>query len=262
VSVRTGARRLLHRALRRFAEPLESHYAWPQAYNQDGLATLHNHDFMLDDDFLAIYNRGVKAAGRDYKWHWRVHIGLWAARTAARVPGDFVECGVNKGFLSSCIMAALDWNRTGRRFFLLDTFQGIDEAIVSTEDRAAGVTARNRAFIEAGFYGSVAEEVRRNFAEWRDAVIVEGSIPETLSRVDAQAVAFLHVDLNNTVPEVAAVEHFWDRMSPGAVLLLDDYAYWGYESQKLGMDRLARRLEFDIASLPTGQGLAIKPPAS
>ena len=62
-------------------------------YNQDGLISIHNHDFMESRPFKAAYQRGVKAAGTDYNWHWRVHIGLWAAETASKLPGDFVECG-------------------------------------------------------------------------------------------------------------------------------------------------------------------------
>jgi hypothetical protein len=40
--------------------------------------------------------------------------------------------------------------------------------------------------------------------------------------------------------------------------LLDDYAFAGYRPQKLAMDALAGEIGFAIASLPTGQGLAIK----
>lgn len=61
-------------------------------YQRDGLVSIHNHDFMDDPAFRRAYARGVRAAaGHDYDWHWRVHVGLWAARAAARLDGDFVE---------------------------------------------------------------------------------------------------------------------------------------------------------------------------
>ena len=53
-------------------------------YDRDGLISIHNHDFMDDPSFQKAYTRGVLAAG-DYGWQWRVHIGLWAAQTAARI---------------------------------------------------------------------------------------------------------------------------------------------------------------------------------
>ena len=76
----------------------------PRDYSQDGLNSVHNHDFMAEPSFMNAYQRGVEAVGEDYQWHWRVHIGLWAAYSASKLNGDFIECGVNKGFMSSAIM--------------------------------------------------------------------------------------------------------------------------------------------------------------
>ena len=57
---------------------------------------------------------------------------------------------------------------------------------------------------------------------------------------------------------MAALEYFWERLVPGALVLFDDYAYRGYEAQKRALDALARRRDVPIASLPTGQGLLIR----
>lgn len=111
-------------------------------FNSDGLTSVHNHDFMSDPRYIAAYARGVEAVGSDYKWFWRVHIGLWAARTAARHVGDFVECGVNYGFLSSAIMKDLDWNNTDRMFYLLDTYSGIDERFLSDQEKTEAFSTK------------------------------------------------------------------------------------------------------------------------
>ena len=227
-------------------------------YDCDGLVSIHNHDFMLSPKFIKAYERGEAAAGSDHRWFWRVHIGLWAAESAARVQGDFVECGVNRGFLSSAIMTYLDWDRTGRMFYLLDTFSGLDERYVSDEEKSAGVPDRNQRELESGFYTTDLGAVRRNFAEWRNCRIVVGSIPDTLAQIESEKVAFLHIDLNCTIPEVAAIDYLWARLERGALVLLDDYAYFGYQPQKDGMDAWAARRNVPIASLPTGQGLIVK----
>jgi SAM-dependent methyltransferase len=93
-------------------------------YDQDGLRSIHNHEFMDDPVFQRAYERGTQAAGQDYQWHWRVHVGLWIAKRASLLDGDFVECGVNRGFLSSAIMSYLNWDSLGKQFYLLDTFKG------------------------------------------------------------------------------------------------------------------------------------------
>jgi SAM-dependent methyltransferase len=229
-------------------------------YDQDGLRSLHNHEFMDDAKFRAAYERGVRATGQDYKWHWRVHVALWAASTASLLEGDFIECGVNRGFLSSAIMAYLDWDSLGKHFYLLDTFYGIDERFVSDADKAAGALEKNRSNLRTGFYATSADDVRRNFSDWKNATVIEGAVPDTLPRVTARKIAYLHIDMNCSPPEVAALEFFWDRLVPGALVLLDDYAYRGYRAQKMTMDEFARTKQIEILSLPTGQGLVIKPP--
>ena len=211
-------------------------------YDADHLRTLHNHEFMNEPTFQAAYARGVQATGLDYQWYWRLHVGLWAAQSAVKLQGDFIECGVAKGFMSSAIMRLLDWNKTGKTFYLLDTFSGTSDAKF------------------AGLYASSPEPVMKNFAEWRTVRFIVGTIPETLNQIDSKEIAFLHVDMNSSPPEIAALEHLWDALVPGALVLLDDYAYHGYRPQKLGVDAFAASKNVHVLSMPTGQGLLLKPP--
>jgi Macrocin-O-methyltransferase (TylF) len=233
----------------------------PHVYAQDGLISVHNHDFLRDPAFQSAYARGVKAlrGGEDYNWHWRVHIALWAATTACGVDGDFVECGVNRGFMSSAIMEHLDWDSRGRMFYLLDTFSGLDVRFVSPVEAQSGSLDRNRRELSSGFYVDGVASVVDNFAQWKQVRIVVGAVPDTLVQVDASKIAYLHLDMNCAPPEVAAAEHFWNRLVPGAVVLLDDYAYLGYAEQKKAMDAFAAARGVAICSLPTGQGLFLKP---
>jgi len=254
---RRGWRARLRAGMRRWRRRLRA--AGRQVYDQDGLLSLHNHDFMTEPGFLAAYRRGIQAAGRDYQWHWRVHVALWAARSALAVEGAFVECGVNRGFMSSAIMHHLDWDETGRTFHLLDSFAGVEDRSLSDEERASGVARRAARDLDSGFYTTDASQVRANFAEWRNHRIIVGRIPETLDRIDAARIAFLHIDLNCALPEVAALSFLWPRLSAGAFVLLDDYAYLGFEPQKRAMDQFADAHDIAILSLPTGQGLIIKP---
>ncbi len=229
-------------------------------YVADGLASIHNSGFMEDPAFRRAYARGRRAAEAEYNWHWRVHVGLWAASSAVLLPGDFVECGVNRGFMSSAIMEHLDWSSRGRTFYLLDTFAGLDERYVSEAEKEKGTLLTNQKALASGFYTTNVERVRANFSEWQNVEIVVGAIPETLGRITSSQVAFVHMDMNCAPPEVAALEYLWPRLVPGAFVLLDDYAYDRHELQKHAMDELAVRLGVSIVSLPTGQGLLIRPP--
>lgn len=229
-------------------------------FHDDGLISIHNHDFMDDPDFRRAYARSVRSAqGKDDRWYWRVHVGLWAAGLALKLEGDFVECGVNWGMLSSAIMERYGWNDRGRDFWLMDTFGGIDARFVSDEELGRAKLAESAGKLDRGVYTADLEAVKANFAEWTHVRFVPGAIPETLPEVTAERIAFLHIDMNCAPPEVAALRHFWPRLAPGAPVLLDDYAYRGFEPQKRAMDALAAELDAPVLSLPTGQGLLFKP---
>jgi hypothetical protein len=226
-------------------------------YNQDSLLTVHNHDFMYDPAFISAYNRGLKTCDEDRKsegMHWRVHVALWAASYAKTLEGDFVECGVDKGFFSSAIMQYCEWNKLSKNFFLFDTFCGLDEKYVSKSEKEEGRLERSKKY-----YSECFERAKTNFAEFKNVHLVRGSVPETLNNVDVPKVCYLSLDMNCTEPEIAAANFFWDRMVSGAIALLDDYAYIGFEDQKNAFDKFAINKGIKILSLPTGQGLYIKP---
>jgi hypothetical protein len=230
-----------------------------RTYDRDGLITGHNHEFVRDPQFDAAYRRGVRAAKNDYGIQWRTHIALWAAFTASKLPGDFVECGVNWGFLSSAIMEYLNWNQIGKTFYLLDTFNGIDEQLLTDQERAAGAAQASRRSLARGRYVSNVDSVRQNFSEWRNVKVIQGAVPGTLPQVPAERVAYLHIDMNCATPEIAAFEFFWPKLVPGGMVLLDDYGFNSHEAQKQAMDECAQARGVMVASLPTGQGLVIKP---
>jgi hypothetical protein len=228
-------------------------------YARDGLFTSHNDHFRNDPAFQAAYARGVKAGdGVDPHFEWRVHVALWAARTAMRVPGNFVECGVNAGFLSSAIMHALNWQTAGKRFYLIDTFSGPVLAQYSQAEVRRGRLRVAEEAIAAGGYVTDFERVRANYSEWPNVELVQGTVPDVLPAVNTGNVAFLHIDLNCAYPERAALEFFWERLSPGALVLFDDYAYAGNDCLTQAIDAAARSLGAEPLSLPTGQGLIIK----
>lgn len=228
-------------------------------YAQDGLFTLHSDRFRTDPAFQAAYARGVQAGrGANPGFEWRVHVACWAAQTALRARGDFVECGVNAGFLSSAIMNKLHWNTLGRRFYLIDTFSGPVFAQYSAEEVSKQRLSIAQKALKAGAYVTDMDRIRANFAEWPNAIVVQGAVPEILGKIDFGAVAFLHIDMNCALPEQRALEFFWDRMPPGALVLFDDYTYYGHECQRDAIATAARDRGADILSLPTGQGVIVR----
>lgn len=176
----------------------------PGMYDQDSLRTAHNHDFMTESDFVAAYQRGIRANNNeDPKMHWRVHVALWVASHVKKLGGDFVECGVNRGLLSSSIMNYLDWNSLDKHFYLFDTFCGIDESYLNEEEKKQG-----RIGFSKTMYRECYEEVKASFAEFRRVHLIRGSVPDTLSTVNIEKVCYLSIDMNCAEPEIEAATFF------------------------------------------------------
>jgi hypothetical protein len=221
-------------------------------YVSDGLSTVHNHDFLNDPRYQQALKRAVQAdPGLGYMT-WRLHVALWAAHHACRLEGDFVECGVNKGFLSSAIMEYLGWNNLDRRFFLFDTFEGIVADLLNKDELESGRLEHNR------LYKDTYAGTQANFAECQRVYLVKGIVPQTLETTSIDKVAYLSIDMNCAGADVAAFEHFWPKMPSGGLVLLDDYAYCTFEETYRAFNEAAARHHISILSLPTGQGLIIK----
>jgi hypothetical protein len=227
-------------------------------YYQDGLSTGHNSSFMKSPRFISAYSRAKSLAhGQDaYQGPWRAHTAMWEAETALRAPeGDFVECGVWLGFVSSMIMTYTDWNvaRQNRRFFLVDSYEGLADELITHEESAKGTYLRFR-----DKYKGTLPRARETMRQFSEVHFVQGYVPDILPSIDVKDVAFLHLDMNSAVAEAAALSFFWPKLVAGGVALFDDYAFEGYEPQKAALDEVAEKFGASILSLPTGQGLLIK----
>ncbi len=221
-------------------------------YAKDGLYTMHNCSFLNDDAFNRAYLAG-KSTGSwgTHELQWRVHTILWGARHASKLEGDFVECGVNKGGMARAIIDYLGFERSGKKFYLFDTFEGfaVDLLLDSEKEKYAKGTP----------YSDSYAAVKETFREFSNVEIVKGAVPHTLNEVSIDKVAFLSIDMNCVQPEIAAMDFFWPKMAKGGVIILDDFAYTGFEGQNLAHTEWAKKNNIGILTLPTGQGLLVKP---
>ena len=230
-------------------------------YASDQLWAMKNLDGFIDDaKFIESYNIGVDSGqnvgvDEDHDIKWRVHVICWAAKYASGLDGDFVECGVNTGILSLAAMNWIDFDKMpDRKWWLLDTYCGLDEAQQETEEDKKRAHAVNEKM-----YFECYDLAKNNFSKYKNAVLVKGVIPETLVQVAADKIAYLSIDLNYYLPEIAAGEYFWEKLTKGGIIILDDYAFLGYERQNKEWNKFAKEKDVQILTLPTGQGMILKP---
>ena len=82
-------------------------------------------------------------------------------------------------------------------------------------------------------------------------------MPDILHAGAPERVAFLHIDMNAVAPEIGALEFFFDRMAEGAVIVLDDYGYFGYQPQRDAERSWFAARGWHVLELPTSQGIVI-----
>lgn len=224
-------------------------------YQNDLLYTYHSCDFMKDPKFLESYELGKNTDGgmllKDYDIQWRIHVLVWAANYAKNLEGDFADCGVSSGIFARAIINYIDFNSTGKTYYLLDTFQGMHEDYSSEEEmKASSILGYDK---EDKF-----EKVKKTFEPF-NTKIIKGPIPETLSLVDSDKFAFISIDMNSVIPEVEALKFFWDRLVPGGIIVLDDHGYSNVtKPQEKAQNDFAKSVGAEVLYLPTCQGIIIK----
>ena len=184
---------------------------------------------------------------------WRASVCCWAANNALSLEGDFVECGVHTGLLSMTICHKLNFQDLDRRFYLYDTFEGIPEAKLSGEEKDFAAKMNS-------IYFDVWEIAQRNFSDFPNAKLVRGFLPDSLDENCPDKIAYLSIDLNSATFEHQTISRLWDRIVPGAAIVIDDYGFAGHEKQFEMWNAWAESHGTSVLYIPTGQGVIVKPP--
>lgn len=171
---------------------------------------------------------------------WRVHTALWAAKRALSVKGDFVDVGVRDGLEAAVIGRYLDFDATGRRWMLFDSFTSwrfppFPNAQVARFDLTP-FTIKRLAFM-------------RNAKVMRITSLLDVDVPST-------EIAYLRVEDTDPSMITGALSRLFGKVSVGGSVLIDGYASPAVRGEIL--DRYIKRLDHPVLELPSGQGLIIK----
>jgi hypothetical protein len=147
---------------------------------------------------------------------------------ARKIPGSIVECGVWRG--GSSMMAALTLQQLGdtsRDLYLYDTFTGMSAPTEHDVD-INGRTAESR--WREGWVAASLEDVQANMRSTgypqERITYVRGMVEETIPETIPDQIALLRLDTDFYESTAHELEHLYPRLTPGGVLIVDDYGNW------------------------------------
>ena len=252
-----GIKRVKQTTLRSFKSIYRKYYSenpYFYEYKFDNIATKSNMNFVNELNFVRCHKKSIEYGGRDYCIYLRVHQALWCASVAQKIEGDFVELGTGRGYIFAAVSEALKINGIEKAVYLFDTFRPYKT------DPVTGAQEDSQAISKV--YADSYEKVKEKFLEYKDVRVVKGKCPEILSSVysgDKKRISFLHVDLNYYEAEYSSLQYLWPYLSPGAIILLDDYSNPGRERQYSTHNKFFEEHQASVLTLASGQGLVIKP---
>jgi len=167
--------------------------------------------------------------------------------TDSKIPGSFAECGVWRGGSAmAAIKGFMSHGVTDRDVFLYDTFEGMAEP--TTEDgkvAAAGYDAHRRDDGGSDWIRAEIDDVRSSvlgcgYPEER-IHFVKGKVEETIPEKAPEKISLLRIDTDWYESTKHNLEHLYPRVSPGGVVILDDYGSW--EGARKAIDEYVATLE-------------------
>jgi hypothetical protein len=174
----------------------------------------------------------------------------WCVTTALNeaIPGDLMECGVWRGGACLLMKAILDvYGDTERNVWLADSFAGLPPPS-RPEDQGFDLSAA-----EIPLLAVSQARVERAFADFNllDARVrfLPGFFADTLVGCDVAKLAVLRLDGDLYSSTRHALEALYDRVSPGGIIVIDDYGGLGQCGQAVDDFRSARGITDPISMI-------------
>lgn len=189
-----------------------------------------------------------------------------------RIPGAVVECGVWRGgSMQAVALTLLSLGETDRELHLFDTFEGMPpptendtrtthSGSVSAEELLEASDKDSKLWAIAGL-----EDVQKAMAEtgypMEKVHFRPGLVEDTTPGQAPDTIAILRLDTDWYASTKHELEHLYQRLSPGGVLILDDYGDW--DGARKATDEWLAKTGEPLFLAPMGSGrIAIKPPAA
>jgi len=154
----------------------------------------------------------------------------------SKISGDVVECGVWKGGSMMAVARTLaQLNDSTRHLYLFDTFDGMTppsaKDISLSGTHASTMLETNKKEDETSVWCySPLEEVKEAVTSVGYSTekihFIKGRVEDTLPAEAPQKISLLRLDTDWYESTRHELIHLFPRLSPGGVIIIDDYGHW------------------------------------
>ncbi len=156
--------------------------------------------------------------------------------SAASIPGDVVECGVWRGgSMMASALTLLECSDTQRELHLFDTFEGMSpptalDVTVDGQTASDLLASPRTSDPESPWCYAGIDDVRAAMCSTGYPLerihYVQGRVEDTIPGNVPARIAILRLDTDWYESTRHELEHLYPLLSPGGVLVLDDYGHW------------------------------------
>jgi O-methyltransferase len=154
-----------------------------------------------------------------------------------QIPGAFVECGVWRGgsmmLVANTLRCVADLTRD---LYLYDTFEGMpppteldrdfdNHTAASRMEEDSGIKAESVVWAIAGLQEVIGNMDSTHYPPGK-VHFVPGKVEDTIPTTLPDQIALLRLDTDWYESTAHELRHLYPLVSPGGVVIIDDYGYW------------------------------------
>lgn len=215
-------------------------------YFGDGVATIRFSEHLENKRFITSYDKAWANVNSDWLQKTKVdirlraHICSWAAQHCKTLEGDFLEFGTYFGILALMMCDYISFEKLNKKFYLFDTWGPLPGHHPSYPD-------------------DIFDQVKNRFNQYPNVKMVRGVVPESISQISLDKIAYIGIDMNGYLAERAVLDQLYEKLVPGGIIYLDDYGWGGSPNllRETVDDFFATKPE-ELLCFPSGNAIIIK----
>ncbi len=156
------------------------------------------------------------------------------------VEGDVAELGTCDGLSTRVIAAVMEWQKSDKDLYLLDSFQGLpDFSEKDKPSRGGPWKYENHPWAKPGMFATSPDVLLKNLSVF-DLLgckkVIPGWFEDTVPECLPDQICFAHLDGDLYESIKTSIEGVYPRLTKGSVCVIDDYGLIDFPGAKEAVD--------------------------